>query len=171
MQDINSFTSVFNSKHTYWLNAGLTHNQCRFFLASLEIIRNEDFLLFYSWSTATFRIISRHCLKLCKMPLPQVVLQQTINIEILLGWKTIPDIFLNSKHDTLATLIAERILLCKAKRQYLLTCKVSRYCHLALHDSIAGLCLENQLNIFQSQKAVSAHFTSNQILPFGCTRR
>ena len=28
------------------------------------------------------------------------------------------------------------ILLCKAKRQYLLTCKVSRYCLLALHGSI-----------------------------------
>ena len=29
------------------------------------------------------------------------------------------------------------IALCKAKRQYLFTCKVSRYCLLALHGSIA----------------------------------
>ena len=29
------------------------------------------------------------------------------------------------------------VLLCKAKRQYLLTCKVSRYCLLALHGSVA----------------------------------
>ena len=31
------------------------------------------------------------------------------------------------------------VLLCKAKRQYLLTCKVSRYCLLPLHGSVAPL--------------------------------
>ena len=31
------------------------------------------------------------------------------------------------------------ILLCKAKRQYLLTCKVSRYCLLTLHDRIVHI--------------------------------
>ena len=33
------------------------------------------------------------------------------------------------------------LLLCKGKRQYLLTCKVSTYCLLALHGSIRGLKL------------------------------
>ena len=32
--------------------------------------------------------------------------------------------------------ITQPAMLCKAKRQYLLTCKVSRYCLLALHDRL-----------------------------------
>ena len=35
------------------------------------------------------------------------------------------------------------VLPCKAKRQYLLTCKVSRYCLLALHDRVLRLSICN----------------------------
>ena len=36
----------------------------------------------------------------------------------------------------LVSVVVVAILLCKVRRQYLLTCKVSRYCLLSLHSSI-----------------------------------
>ena len=42
-------------------------------------------------------------------------------------------------HHRVITDTTPPILLCKAKRQYLLTCKVRRYCILALHGSILPL--------------------------------
>ena len=36
--------------------------------------------------------------------------------------------------------------LCKAKRQYLLTCEVSRYCLLALHGRVDSLCFYQRLH-------------------------
>ena len=59
---------------------------------------------------------------------------------------------------------------CKAKRQYLLTLKVSRYCLMALQS---GVAIRGWIGQYwrAKPKAVSAHFTSWQILPFGFAER
>ena len=41
----------------------------------------------------------------------------------------------------------DRVLLCKAKRQYLLTLQVSRYCLLSMHDRVAELRGENRWRV------------------------
>ena len=54
-------------------------------------------------------------------------LASTLNSALLLSWVYLPCLYQRSQHHT--------NLLYKAKRQYLLTCKVSRYCFLALRGT------------------------------------
>ena len=53
-----------------------------------------------------------------------------------------------------------RILLCNAKRQYLLTCKVSRYCLLALHGSISDIVLITTTTLHQYKSGVELSWNS-----------
>ena len=58
-------------------------------------------------------------------------------------------------------------VLCKAKRQYLLTCKVNRYCLLALHGSVGAhtlMGLTDQIRILSVQPLIHAQLLLTTVI-------